>query len=735
MKITHTRLIPLSVAIGLAATSMPQLAGAVELEEIVVTAQKREQSMQDVPISLNAVTSAKVEQMGIFQAEGLIQAVPSLNVTHNGTAPSFYLRGIGTVASQPGQDSAIATFVDGVYQGGLDGGMFSFNNIERVEVLKGPQGTLFGRNATGGAINIVTRDPSFEPEMKAEVGYGNLDTLEGNLYVTGGLTDRLAADFAAYYSDMGEGFGKNVTTGGEANQRRDRAFRGKLLFQASDDTRITASAAHSYTGGNDNLSYRPVDTAYALLRTEPGTGGTGAGFWDIISDEQPGDYVKSTNGYLKLEHDFSFGKLTSITGYNKIEALQDGDLDTTENFLVHYMSVGYAEQYTQEIQLASPDDSDLQWVTGVFYLDAEAGYGGPGGRALDIFGPIFTFDPVFPLWGVSHLTQQDTQSIAVFGQMTYPLTDRLNITLGARYTQDERDFTGETSARDATNSFDIPFGVRTDSVDTDEPTWRLALDYQVNDDVMAFISYNRGFKSGSYNTTAPYDPPTEPEILDAYEIGLKSTLLDNRLRLNMAAFFYDYSEIQLSKISGAAQTILNAAEAEVIGFDMDFDAVLTDNLSLTGGIALLDTEYKELSDAPVSFPAGPGAGVGFVDCVANPAGCDLSGNDMILAADITYNVGFLYSAPVADGTLDVAGNYFYNDGYATEVDNRLQVDSYGLFNANIKWTAPSGNYYVKLWGRNLTDEEYLAQYISVFTADLGAAADGRTYGVAVGANF
>jgi len=698
------------------------------LEEIIVTAQKRAQSMQDVPISMSAVTSTRAEELGLYNSEGLTHAVPALTVSHNGTAPAFYLRGIGSAASQSGQEGAIATFVDGVYQPGFNGSLLSFNSIERVEVLKGPQGTLFGRNATGGAINVVTRDPSFDPSMVAELGYGNHATIEGNFYGSMGLTDRVAVDLALYHSEMRDGFGTNVTTGGDANLRKDRAYRGKVLINLTDDTQVVLSAGTSKNWGNSNMSYRPGPTAIPLMNASPGLP-PGAGFWDIVSDNDPRQYIESTNGYAKVTHDFGNMVLTSISAYNELDIYQDGDLDTSPIFLVDYESLDKNKQFTQEFQLASSGDSDVEWIVGVFYMDAEAEY-----DPMHIFGPVL--DAQAPgLLGTWAYATQDTQSMAAFGQITYPLTERLDLTVGARYTRDKRDFTGVTMLD--FGALQVPMAPAVDSsIDQKEPTWRLALDFQVTEDVLAFISYNRGFKSGSFNTTAPYDPPVEPETLDAYEIGIKSTLFDNRLRLNMAAFYYDYTDIQLAKISGAAQTILNAAEAEVYGFDMDFDAVITERFSINGGLALLDAEYTEFEGAPIinPNPAFP-FGTVEVNCGVFPEVCDVSGNKMIRTPDMTYNLGALYNLPLAGGELSLAGSYSYNDGFFFEVDNRLKQDSYALFNAHIKWTSPDDRFYVRAYGRNLTNEKYYSQSQGIFTADLVTAADGRTYGVAVGLQF
>lgn len=731
MKSHHNTRKGMAVAISCAAgalftTSLAQ--AQMQIEEIVVTAQKRAENIQDVPISVSAVSSTRAEELGLYNSEGLTHAVPGLTVSHNGTAPAFYLRGIGSAASQSGQESAIATFVDGVYQPGFNASLFSLNSIERIEVLKGPQGTLFGRNATGGALNVVTRDPSFETAVTAELGYGNHETKEGNFYATGGLTDKIAGDLALYHSEMGEGFGENLTTGGDSKLRKDRAYRGKLLIDVTEDTRVVLSAGTSKNWGNSGMSYRPGPTAIPLLNSSPGLP-AGADFWDIISDNDPNQYIETTNTYARVVHDFDGATLTSITAYNEIDIFQDGDLDTSPVNLVDYDSIDKNKQFTQELQLSSAADSEIKWILGLFYMDAEAKY-----DPLHIFGPVLGLQAP-GLLGTNAFAAQDTTSTAAFGQVTYPVSEKIDFTLGLRYTRDERDFDGVTLLD--FGAFEVPAAPAVkDSIEQKEPTWRLALDYKFTDDVMAFVSYNRGFKSGSYNTTAPYDPPVEPETLDAYEIGLKSTLFDNRLRLNMAAFFYDYTDIQLAKITGAAQTILNAAEAEVYGFDMDIDAVVTENFSINGGLSLLDAEYTKFDGAPIINP-NPNFPFGTVEvnCALNPSVCDVSGNSMIRTPDMTYNLGMLYTMPVAAGELALAASYSYNDGFFFEVDNRLEQDSYGIFNAQLKWTSPGDQYYVRLYGRNLTDEEYYAQSQGIFTADLVTAADGRTYGLAVGVQF
>ncbi|MFA5631287.1 MAG: TonB-dependent receptor [Porticoccaceae bacterium] len=689
----------------------------IQIEEVVVTAQKRAENIQDVPISVSAVTASAIKESGVRNVEDLAVTVPGVTLTRQSTATQIFIRGIGTTGTQSGNESAVATFIDGVYIPSMSGATFSLNNIERVEVLKGPQGTLFGRNATGGAVNIITKTPTREFALDAEIGYGNYDTTEGNFYITGGLSDTVAADLALYYSDQAEGTGKNIYNGQDVNDRRDVAARSKIHIEPNDATRITLGADYAKNEGSAGMSYRFIPTAPQFLT---GVVGFPYGFWDINGDLEPALETENWGLSGRVEYDFNDMTFTSLSAYRELDSFQGLDLDMT---ILPFIAADITEtgkQFTQEFQLASNTASGMQWIVGVFYLSGEAAYD-PYTLAGMAFDPLASF---------TNLVDQDTTSYAAFGQTTFPLGENTNLTLGARYTVDKREFKVDGTAVLAVDGVTVvPTFQRDEDESYSEPTWRIAIDHRLNEDMMVYASYSRGFKSGGYNsslTPGNFEPPVEPELLDAFEVGMKSDLFGGRARLNAALFYYQYDDIQVSIIRGAEQNLLNAAEAESYGLDVEFEALLTEKFSVRGGGQIMRAEYDKFENAPFSEPL-----------LEFPYGIlftarDVSGNRMVRAPDFQFNLSADYRTPLAGGELALNLTYSYSDEYYFDPDNRLTQDAFGVVNSQIRWTSPSQKYFVRLYGRNLTEEKYYIQSQSIFTGDLASAAPPRTYGISFG---
>ncbi|QQN75261.1 TonB-dependent receptor [Croceicoccus sp. YJ47] len=482
-------------------------------QEIIVTAQKRAQSIQDVPIAISAITSESLGQTGIQSTNDLVVAVSGLNVTRTTEAVNFTLRGIGTQGGSTGQDSAIATFIDGVYLPSMAGSNFALANIERVEVLKGPQGTLYGRNATGGAVNVVTKEPSFDPLLRASVGYGNYKTMEGSLYVSGGITDTIAIDLAAYLRDQGEGFGENRIINRDVNASNDLIVRSKLIFLPSSATKITIAADWARADGSLALAYRPAPTSQLLN----GTGyaeylAAGNGYYDSISEFEPFFKTESYGAYFRIDQDIGDFTISNLAAYRGSDGYQRVEVDGTPLKIVDAPLFNQEDQFTNELQLSYARDG-LDAIVGLYYLDGKSQYNPFQIAGLAIEGQT---------GGLANRlvinSAQKTQSYAIFGQATWEFLSDTNLTLGARYTVDERTL-------DADQFFDIggqvptPYGDRLmpngtlfplGSVAQEEkfkkPSWRIALDHQFTPDFMGYASYSRGFKSGVFNLTSPADP-------------------------------------------------------------------------------------------------------------------------------------------------------------------------------------------------------------------------------------
>jgi iron complex outermembrane receptor protein len=720
-----------------------QLASAgntLSLETIVVTAQKREESLQVVPLSVNAVTAEAIADSGATTIEHLALVVPGVNLTRQSAATLIYVRGIGTPGGQAGLDAAVSTFVDGVLQPSMAGATMMFNNIERVEVLKGPQGTLYGRNATGGAINIVTRTPGPDGTGEFEVGYSNYDTLSSNAYLSGALTDKIDADVAFAIRDQRDGFGRNITTGSDANDRKDWGVRSKLVFHPTSSLDLIIAGDYMKGSGSYAMSFRPINNTV----TFDGQQGWNRGFYDVKGDVDAEIKTEGWGVSGKAVWNLGWATATSITAYRELDNFQRGDLDMTAIPLAEFPLQEYNDQFTQELQLAGELDNDATWIVGLYFLDGTSGYD-PfriQGQLIQLQAQPLVDAGLLPanvaasLVATSHQAEMNTKAYAVFAQSTYPVLSNTNLTLGVRYTRDERDLSAYGGLVNSAGNVLVPIyadsvtgGRYTSSTTFEEPTWRIALDHQITKDIMGYASYSRGFKSGVYNLTAPTDSSVNPEILDAYELGLKSESFSNRLRLNVAAFYYDYSDIQVTIIQGAAQTLLNAAKAEIKGIDFDFVAALTDRLSLSGGAAYVDGTYKEFVAAPISSSNAPFPGV-----TTMPG--DASGNDIVRTPKYTFNLAADYRQRTFIGELGVNLTYSWQDKLYYEPDLALQEGARRLLNAQISLANINDtNWSIKFWGRNITGEEYLSQGTTNFLGYLGAAGEPATYGFSVGCKY
>ncbi|WP_420145559.1 TonB-dependent receptor [Sphingobium sp.] len=696
------------------------------IEDIIVTAQKRSESLQKVPITVSAISAVTADALGIKDTTDLQFATPGLVMHHGGYSMTPTLRGIGTEAGSAGQESPIATYVDGVYLVSASSSIFSLSNIERVEVLKGPQGTLFGRNAVGGVINIITKQPSHTPEIKATAGYGNYDTAEAGLYATTGLTDAIAADVSVFWRHQYDGYGRVVAAPGQVNPAagkptflsKEFAIRSKLLVTPGDSTDITI--AMDYSDGENALgtARRLLPGTRAAANVIPNDVGPVGGFWDVRSDYYPQTAKYKAWGISgTIDHDFGWANVKSITAYRRPDVNSSGDQDSVEAPLFNAFTPTKLRQFSQELQLLSSDSSKVKWILGLYYLNAD--YDAEFQYIGSLFGPnrydSFQIVDVHPT----------TKSLAGFGELTIPLGDSTRVTAGARYTYDKQHIDGQT----LNNAGPVPRSQVDKSQSFSKPTWRLSIDHEFTPTLMAYASYNRGFKSGVYSSTAPTDPAVSPTTLDAYELGFKSQLFDNQVRFNASAFYYDIKDIQLTILNpggGASLVLLNAAAGQVKGVDVDIEAVPLQNLTLRLGGEYLDTEYKDFKNAPVGV-VNPNGGV-----IINRV--DASGSDFVYAPKWTFNASALYDIPTQVGDFNLSVNYYKQSSFLGYFDSFRQ-SGYDLINASAGWTSSNGRWNVKFWGKNLANEKYY-NHIAIGTRRAaGSPGAPRTYGITIGMNW
>ncbi len=722
---------PVSPGAGQAAAS-PTSARADDgaLDVIVVTANRRSENVQKVPISISTLTATSLAQAGVISTLDLGTKISGFTVQQSPNGLQPHIRGVGTTDVVAGNESAVATYIDGVYISAMSGAMMGLNNIAQVDVLKGPQGTLFGRNATGGVVEVRTKDPTQKLGLDASATYGNYNTASGNIYVTGGLSENLAADFAAYGLYQADGFGKNLFNGQDVSRTREYAVRTKWLWRPTEAFTVRLTADKSHTN-NDGLA------AYSLV---PGTSAQdpfgGPAYvpnlknpWDVDHPLQPFWRFGQQGISLKADLDTSFAKFTSITALRSSEKnlaweLAERPIPASEE------RVGWREkahQFSQELQLASLAQSKITWVAGAYYLHARTGY-----DPFSLDGP-----GVAPLDRVQWTAFATTDAGALYGQTTIPLLTGMHLTAGFRYSIERKEVDGVMSFLPA--SFGIP-NVITDAHKVfKEPTWRISLDQQFTPDLLGYISYNRGFKSGIYPTIPPGGPgaqPVEPETIDAYEAGLKSEFFDRHVRFNIAAFLYDYKNIQVDIYTAAAAILESAEAARIYGLDFDMTARPTEHLTIDISGAYVHDRFTDFPNGSMSVevPVSAGGGRIAIDNV------DLSGNRIPYTPDWTFNAGATYTIPVSDGQLVLSANYSYQSRIYAGPDNTYGQPSYSIVNGQIAWKLDSG-VEISAWGKNLTNNAH-ATFIAFQNnaTPAGPASGGftdrilappRTYGVTV----
>jgi len=687
------------------------------LEEVMVTAQKRSERQLDVPMSITAISQDFLENANITSTGDLGQVVPGLTAVSNGLAFTPAIRGISSSGTSPGDETNVAVYLDDVYLGAPIAGLFEMKDIERIEVLKGPQGTLFGRNATGGAIRVVTKAPSFEPtaEVSAEYGF-DFKALTVGGYASGPLSDKIAASFSGYYSkDDGYIDGVGAQLGGDTfSVTDDQGVRGKLMYDSGENFRLILAADSSEKSDDRMFNLVPRDhrnvnenTAGVILPNP----------YQLGASVEPIFDVDTWGASLTAQWDTDAVSIKSITAYREVEGLFQTDTDRTNITVASLYLKQEQETLSQELVLSGDINDSIGWLTGLYYYASEAGAPffqsyGSGGDAPN--GPVvFRFT-----------SQVDTTALSAFGELNFSATDQLNFILGLRYGDEKKEYQYENSVG----------GVADESETWDSTTYRLVARYDLTDASNLYASYSTGFKSGVYNAYAlPTTGPVEPEELDAFEIGYKGRV--GGITLTAAAFAYNYNDIQVQ-----GQTFLpdgtwvvslsNAAEAEIRGFELTASGYLTDALSFNIGYSgLPSAKYSDYSGAQVLIPDDATGGT------TNTVPYDATGSRIIRAPKSQFNTQLMYESALASGLLQLSLSYSYNDGFYWQPGNYTPEDSFSLVNAKVGWTAPGEHYKIWLAGENLTDEEYSVYTATTAVGIADAFAQPRQISVGVSAKF
>lgn len=699
----------------------PQTAPAADDTEIIVTAQKRAENLQRVPIVISVVSAAQIQNSGITGLTTLATVTPGLTSrTSGGGVFQPSLRGIGTSSNVV--ENPVALYIDGVYLPQQREGNRELLDVEQVAVLKGPQGTLFGRNATGGVIQITTRRPTQAFAFRGRAEIDSYATFRGSAFATGGLATGIAASLSVDYAKQGNGWGTNRTTGNDTF-KIDHALsvRGKLLIEPGPDTSITLIG--DYMERKD-FTYTFVSypgTSFSVPATGPVTGAQ-----DTTS---PIDTYAAFNGggvSLTAEHDFGFARLVSITALRRSNSdylFDDVPTGTPAFYVGVPKDAAPNRMFSQEVQLISRNTGPFTYTLGAFYF-----YNQNTNQPIvrQFFPAFYGNPPAAVLANLNRMTEtfgsETTRSFAPFGQVAVKLAEATTLTLGARYTYEKRELTGQAIlTRYGGTVITTPFTPAPLTIR--KPTWRIALDQQLTPDVLGYVSYNRGIKSGGFNILNPANPAYLPEQLDAFEAGLKTQLFDRKLRLNIGGFYYNYNNVQVTQFVNLAQSVVNGAKARLYGVDVDFDARLTPELRVSGGFELLSARFTSYPNAVGSIPRTTGGAQLIV--------IDATGNRIPQSQKFAGSIAIDYERPMAFGSILINTTANFNGDYKIEADNFLTQGGYTLLNASIGWRSSDDRFTVKLFTRNLLDAKVInnttTQAIG-YPASYGGQAP-RTFGI------
>jgi iron complex outermembrane receptor protein len=709
MRIAKAMIWPLAVSVLLVGSERASADAPVEanrsdtIEEIVVTAQRRSESAQRVPIAIDVINGKSMISEGVVDTKDLQGKVPSLTISTAGPQ-LYFLRGIGTSGSSVNNEQSVATYIDGVYLYGAWGNTVPVNSVDRVEVLKGPQGTLFGRNTTGGVIQLVTKDPTEGTVLEANVGYANYQTTTADFYVADKLSPTFAFSLAGNYRNQAQGWGRDTTTGAETYWNNNKSIQAKGVWTPVDDTKVTGF-----------FWYNNVASSGFLTQVYPGvTGADGAvshpGRYDSVDNSPNGEHTSSELGYIRLDQNLGFANLASISAYRSLQSDFKYDYDSTALPIIIAELVQPVHDFSQEIQLLSPNSSKLKWLLGGYFFSGEAQYNPDSLEGLGVapFSQILTYN------------KQTIKSGSLFAQATAPLGDTTNLTVGARYTHETiRQIDSVTNLVGVT-TFTNP----DQETDSNGPTWRLALDHQFTDRILGYVSYNRGLKSGGFTLTGTTNQPAyHPEKLDAYETGLKSELFDQKLRLNVAVYFYKFKNIQVLEAGTPSISTVNAAGATMKGIDGDFQAKLSTNLTAYGSFGYLHGRYT-------SFPNALGyqlSGASFT--------FDASGQTTIYSPEWNGTLGLTQAFPTEIGAFALDGFVQTLTKQFAGPANVLTLPGYTSVNTSLGWTSVSGRYNARLWAKNLLDRHYLDNGLESGFGGFQVPGAPRTYGVSLGVKF
>ncbi|MFM2042390.1 MAG: hypothetical protein RLY86_966 [Pseudomonadota bacterium] len=761
------------------------------LEEIIVTAQRRAENVQDIPVAVTAVTEAGLARRGITDVSKLDTITPGFSFGRSGSDARPAMRGVRTENVGINGDTTIGYFIDGIYQSRSAQALSSFVDVERIEVQRGPQGTLYGRNTFGGNIAVSTNAPTTKDvDFGGSLTVARFAKVRAEGFVNVPLNDTFAVRFAGA-RDSSDGWVQNSRLGDDGNLFDDDLSMGRASFLAQTDRlTVVLRAEYAEEGGNGGsaFGYKVLGSYYdpatcsavfnatpLFLNTRP-TNRDGvddcpnvAGVQDLgVPIAHQDDPFTVDNDYrtfrdsekraITADISYELGAVTlrSITGWTDFEVERSSDTDFSGNTIGIDFQRTASETFSQEFQILSDDSGPLTYVAGLYYFEDDLNGLFINQQLTRIIGGVNTGLIGNGFWADDY---SDTKSYAAYAQASYRATDDLRLTAGARYTEDEKGFRFvRPAAQNSTIRVDqTPPNLSTTALPErtfDKVTWRLAADYTVAEDSLLYGSVSTGFRSGGFNTRTEVNLFSfEPEKVTAFEVGLKNRFLDNRLQLNLAAFYNEYKDLQEQRQVPTGSTtvsiIFNAAEAEAYGLEAEAEWLVTDEFTLGGTLSLLQAEYTDFRDAPIpggfANPVGAGGVInpalvprgltcGIVTGSANNAyGCDLSGNKIPYSPEWSGSVYTSYAVDLGTaGTVTPLAVLTYSGSfYGQPFNSQLEkTDSYARLDLSVEWADEAGRISVRGFVDNVFDKEIINRTVWGGGGALQASYQPpRTYGV------
>jgi len=747
------------------------------IEEIVITAQKRAESLQDVPIAVTAISGGELEELDVASLQDIGNRTPGMVFAAFSVGqPEIAIRGIGTKEDGASASDSTVVSIDGVYIAARTAQVFDIFDLERVEILRGPQGTLYGKNAIGGSINFVTTTPTEETRVRLRQTVGNYDRFDTAGLISGEIAENLYGKFS-FSRRKHDGFLRNIlpswtdpVTGQEIDnpefgkrqgEMNTFAWRAALRWLPSERLEVILGA----DGADDSMgasNREPVGGAGPLhdcgcasdpIAVNEALGGAGDP-WTTLAETE-GFTERDVYGIsLTVNYDLDWATFTSISAYREsdFDWLEDSEgLPPGANFadltgasgnpgipLTAPASTGFAfdvsdaavekaEQWVQEFRLTSPDGERLKWVAGLFYSNEDID------RTETFFFPTLGGPGVEPSLSAS-IQSNKTDAVAAYGQATYDLTETVSATAGLRYSYEKKKM---SAAADIVSGLPLLLqGFAPVSADEswNNVSWRASIDWRATDDILAYASVSTGFKSGGFtgsaSTAARATTPFDPEKATNFEVGIKSDLFDRRARLNVTGFFTDYKDLQVTRFfqpvgSGFGEFITeNAGKAEIYGLEVEFLARPVEGLDIGGSYAYLDAEFKEFTGTP---------------SVTDP-NATFDGNKLRQAPKHMFNAYTRYQWSLGnEGDIYARVDYRYQSKsfYDPDENPLATIPAYDIWDARVGYISPDQRWEVAAWIKNIGEEKYRTH---VFTQRGGRIAfathgDPRTYGLTLTYNY